>query len=216
MHDDDKPGRSSPAGSPGAQDPVEEAGGASFPASDPPAWTAARAGLPRSVEAPGALGQAGAAPPLHCEAVGLFASEPAAQAVAEALLGSGFNMVDIGPPRSRGNLGAGIGGRTPVNVAESIGFYAALGALAAGAVAALFMPRGARRLFAAAAGGAVGALSARTAARFAQHQGVEGEWPQDGTLLRVKVKTAEDQKRALAIIEGHGALKAHISWPRGA
>lgn len=30
------------------QDPVEEAGGGSFPASDPPAWTVARAGKPEA------------------------------------------------------------------------------------------------------------------------------------------------------------------------
>jgi len=46
------------------------------------------------------------------------------------------------PGETRGNLAAGIGG--PVETNASLGLSAAIGALAAGALAALFAPRGAR------------------------------------------------------------------------
>jgi len=211
MQDDDtKPGR--PAA---AKDPVDEASGGSFPASDPPPWTATRAGEPESAEDKAARAAAERTPPLRCEAIALFASEASAQAAADALLCSGFNLVEIGPPHTPGNLAAGIGARLTAERAQALGRYAALGALTAGAVAALLMPRGARFLLAAAAGGAVGAIAARTAGHVAERRGIEPGWPRTGMLLRVKLTTAEDRKRALAIIEDLGALKIHMSWPEG-
>lgn len=210
MHDPDETGRA--GSSDRTSDPVEKAVEASFPASDPPAWTAARAGKPESARAKSARKDDQPSPPEHCEALGLFASVAGAQAAAEALLASGFNLVDIGPPRWYGNLGAGIGGPVPVNKAESVGACAALGALAAGAVAALFGPRSARGLFAMAAGGAVGALSAHTAARLAQKRVTEQGWPEGGVVLCVRLKSPQDQERALSIIERQGAQKLHVSW----
>jgi hypothetical protein len=193
------------------KDRVEEAGGQSFPASDPPAWTAARAGKPETAAAREAR-RGDDPPPTICEAVGLFRSEAEAAAAADALLASGFNLVDTGPPRRRGNLGAGIGTRAAAERARSMGIYAALGALAAGTVAALFAPRAARHVVAAAAGGAIGAASAHAAAAFAQRNDGEADWPPRGVLLRVKLKTQEDQKRAFALLEGRGACKLQLSW----
>jgi hypothetical protein len=205
MHDDEKKtGREA--------DRVEEASGESFPASDPPAWTAARAGKPEHPDARDQRRDADALPPVFCEAVGLFRTEAEAQAAADALLASGFNLVDTGPPRRHGNLAAGIGARAAADRARSMGVYAALGALAAGTVAALFAPRGARYVAAAAAGGAIGAASAHAAAAFAQRNASESDWPPGGVLLRVKLKTPDDQRRAFAILEGQRACKLHVSW----
>src|SRR5688572_19009982 len=117
MHANDKPG------SAGTKDPVEQAVADSFPASDPPAWTAARAGKPEPQAGKDARKLDEQSPPRHCEALGLFASEVGAQAAAAALLAAGFNAVDIGPPRRQGNLEAGIGA-APKN--DSLGLYAAL------------------------------------------------------------------------------------------
>jgi hypothetical protein len=203
MNNDDETGRA------GNKDPVEEAADGSFPASDPPAWTATRSGKPESPAAKDARKLGEQSPPEHCEAVGLFASETAARAGADALLAAGFNMVDLGPPRRHGSLEAGIGGAADKD--GSLGLCAALGALAGGALAALFAPRGTRYLIAAAAGGAAGAVSARAAASLAQKRGTG--WPQNGWLLRVKLKSPKDQENALAIIEGQGAQKMHVSWP---
>jgi hypothetical protein len=203
MQDDEKPGRAR------SNEAVDKTGAESFPASDPPAWTTTRAGKPESDAAKNARTLEAQSPPQHCEALGLFASEAGAQAAADALLAAGFNMVDIGPPRRHGNLEAGIG---PARKNGSVGLYPALGALAAGALAALFAPRGTRSLIAAAAGGAVGAVSARAAANFAEKQAAEDCWPQNCWLLRVHLKSPEDQERALTIIERQGAQKMHVSW----
>lgn len=209
MQDDEKPALSPDRSSRRSKDPVEEAAAQSFPASDPPAWTAARAGKPRL---PGEVrGGAETKPPLHCEAIGLFRGEAAAQAAADALLASGFNRVDIGPPRLPGDLGAGLGAKIPPTTLRAVGFSALLGALMAGTAAALVAPRGVRHVVAAAAGGAVGALSAHTATLFAGRS-VPGDWPKSATLLRVRLKTPADQKRALEIIEGQGAVRADLNW----
>jgi hypothetical protein len=145
--------------------------------------------------------------------IGLFRSSAEAQPAADALLAAGFNLVDIGPPRRQGDLGAGIG--APARERSSLGLRAALGALAAGAVAALLMPRGIRNVLAAAAGGAVGAASAHAVARMTRTAAPESDWPPNGVLLCVKLRTPDDQKRAFAILEAQGACKLHASWPRG-
>jgi hypothetical protein len=204
---DDKPGR--------AQDPVEEAAAQSFPASDSPAWTATRAGEPEQPADKEARRAAELAARRDGEAIGLFRSDLEAQPAADALLASGFNSVDLGPPRARGNLVAGVGERAPAANASSLGLCAALGALTAGAVAALLMPRGSRYVLAAAAGGAVGAASAHAAARATRNSAVAPGWPPNGVLVRVRFKTADEQKRALSVLEAHGAAKLHVSWARG-
>jgi hypothetical protein len=43
----------------------------------------------------------------------------------------------------------------------------------------------------------------------------ETDWPPNGVLLRVKLRTPDDQKRACAILEAQGACKLHVSWLRG-
>jgi hypothetical protein len=204
MHDHDKPGR--------AQDPVEEASGQSFPASDPPAWTAARAGKPEGQAGREARHTEDKSPPRHCEVIGLLRSDSEAKQAADALLASGFNLVDIGPPRRHGDLGAGIGAPVSANEASSIGLCAGLGALAAGAFAALFLPRSARHVMVAAAGGAVGAASAHAVARMRQARAAEPGWPPNAVLLRVRLKSPDDQKRALAILDAQGACKLQVSW----
>ena len=78
------------------------------------------------------------------------------------------------------------------------------------------MPRNARHLaLVAAAGGAIGAVSAKAAEHLEGKPNAGPEWPRDGFLLRVKLKSPEDQKRALAVIEGQGARKLHVSWRHG-
>lgn len=121
------------------RDPVEEAGGGSFPASDPPAWTVARAGKPEARAGKRARRAGGRSLPGHCAVIGLFRSPSAAQAAAAALLGAGFNRVDIGPPLRFGEIGGGIGARA--DRASAIGVLAAFGAIAAAGVAALVVPR---------------------------------------------------------------------------
>ncbi len=204
MHDHEKPGR--------AQDRVEEAGGESFPASDPPAWTAARAGKPEPQAGKEARRAEDASAPQHCELTGLFRSAAAARPAADALLNAGFNLVDLGPPQRHGDLGAGIGARAGSR--GSLGVCAALGALAAGAVAALLLPRGTRNVMLAAAGGAVGAASAHAGAAMMERRRADPTWPPHAVLLRVKLKSPADQKRALAILEAQGACKLHVSWPQ--
>jgi hypothetical protein len=202
---DEKPGR--------AQDPVEEAAAQSFPASDPPAWTATRAGEPEQPADKEARRAAELAARRDCEAAGFFRSDSEAQRAADALLGCGFNSVDIGPPRARGNLAGGVGERTLSANASSLGLCAALGALAAGAVAALLLPRGMRHVLAAAAGGAVGAASVYVAQATRNSAAAPG-WPPNGVLVRVRFKTTDEQQRALSILEAQGAAKLHVGWAR--
>jgi hypothetical protein len=179
---------------------------------DPPAWTAARAGKPEGRVSKAARRAEDASPPLRCEMIGLFHSESEAQSAADALLTSGFNLVDIGPPQRHGDLGAGIGARA--GQARPIGIYAAFGALAAGAVASLFLPRGARNVIVAAAGGAIGAASAYAMAPMMQRHTAGPAWPPGAVLLRVGLKSPADQTRALAILEAQGACKLHVSLLR--
>ncbi|MBL8665781.1 MAG: hypothetical protein JNM29_23295 [Candidatus Odyssella sp.] len=197
MHERENSGRT--------RDPVEEAGGGSFPASDPPAWTVARAGKPEARAGKRARRAGGRSLPSHCAVIGLFRSPSAAQAAAAALLGAGFNRVDIGPPLRFGELGGGIGARA--DRASAIGVLAAFGAIAAAGVAALVVPRRARYLLLAAAGGAVGAASAQ-AARLTL--------PRAAALLFVKLKSPDDLPRAFEILEMEGACQAHVDWAQAA
>lgn len=191
------------------KDPVDEAGGGSFPASDPPAWTATRSGTPEGEASKAARRNEDSAPPRHCEVIGLFRSPSAAHPAADALLSAGFNRVDMGPPLRFGDLAAGIGAGS--GQAKSIGIFAAFGAVAAAAVAALVLPRGARNLIMAAAGGAIGAASSH-AARLALPRAADPTWPRNAVLLCVKLKSPADQPRAFEILESQGACKLHVNW----
>ncbi len=190
------------------QDPVAEAGGDSFPASDPPAWTSTRAGKPEGRANKEARRAEDTSPPQHCEVIGLFRSESEAQSAADALLTSGFNVVDIGPPQRHGDLGAGIGARA--GQARPTGFCAAIGALAAGAAASLFLPKSARNVIVAAAGGAIGAASAHAMAQMMRRRAAGPAWRPGAALLRVGLSSPADQTRALAILEAQGACELHV------
>jgi hypothetical protein len=76
------------------EDPVEEAAAESFPASDPPAWTASRTGAPRT-EPKSALPTEKPTP--RKDAVAAFANERDAQDAADALLAAGFTVAEIVP-----------------------------------------------------------------------------------------------------------------------
>ncbi len=191
-----------------AKDPVDEAGGGSFPASDPPAWTATRSGKPEDQASKEARRNEDTAPPNHCEVIGLFRSPAAAQPAAAALLSAGFNRVDIGPPLRAGDLAAGLGART--GQLKSIGMFAAFGAAVAASVAALVLPRNARNVIMAAAGGAVGAASTH-AARLARPRVQDPAWPRNAVLLCVKLKSPADRQRAFEILESQGACKLHVN-----
>lgn len=195
-------------------DMVEQANDDSFPASDPPAWNSARAGRPEG-QAQKESRRDDQRPTLpRCEAIALFAGQAQAHAAADELLAAGLASVHVGPPRQHGNLAAGLGA---VNRRD----HDALTALCAGVGVAAAILGGAfvgRRpsFFAAGAGALLGAVAGYGAGPRLQSRnaGVDG-WPSEGAcLLRVEVKSAEDERRVLLTAEKHGARSLRLQWNR--
>jgi hypothetical protein len=56
---------------------------------------------------------------------------------------------------------------------------------------------------------------ARPSSRLGESEPTPPDWPRNGVLLRVKIRSADDQKRALAVIEVRGARMLDTSWRRG-
>lgn len=190
---------------------VEEADAESFPASDPPAWTATRTGGPEGDAAKSARKEdGGGGGEARCEAIALYGCKDDAQRAADALLKAGFASVEIGPPRRAGVLSAGIG---PVRHRSSAApeplLSAALGALAGGVIGVLGGAGSGRMLTLLGAGGVVGALAARRGS-----DGAAGmDWPRAGAcLVRVKIESAEDERRILLVAERSGARGLHLRW----
>jgi len=195
-------------------DTVEQANDDSFPASDPPAWNSARAGRPEGSAQKEARRDDGRPSAPRCEAIALFVGEAQAHAAADELLAAGLASADVGPPRQYGNLAAGLG-------AASRGDHDALTVLcgAVGAAAAVIGGALAGRrpsLFAAGAGALLGAIAGCGAAPGMKRRGAATDgWPSEGAcLLRVEVKSAEDERRVLLTAEKHGARSLRLQWNR--
>ncbi|MCW5771154.1 MAG: hypothetical protein KIT16_05915 [Rhodospirillaceae bacterium] len=188
---------------------VTEADTDSFPASDPPAWTAARSGGPEPNEQKAARhAESGNGRERRCEAIALFAQKADADRAADALLTAGFAQVDVGPPRCHGDLSKGIG--TPDEPGRDPLACAAAGAVALGLVAALIGGRRGTALALAGTGGLAAAIAAPSRRR---KVAAGAEWPEAGAcLLRVRVDSAEDERRALLVAQSHGARAIHVRW----
>ena len=191
----------------------------SFPASDPPAWTATRAGPPEG-GAERSARQAGAkAPPPRCEAIAAFAAERQAQVAADALLAAGFNAAEIKPSRASATLAAELGLPRSVGRGAVIGVCAAIGGVAAAIAAALIARPSSRstaraRAVSVAAGGVFGGLAGAIAAPrvcpdIADLTDGRGG---DAWLLCFELKSADDERRALLALQENGARMLQVRW----